>query len=104
MSALQGMIADAAIGKNVYISRVHESFAALPMAQCDRLVLVIDLLSGEGSKAWELRIPRLDRCSAQEKSFVRDYFYAETYNILSSIGARVARVSSCARGWISPLK
>ncbi len=85
---LQQMIAEAAAGKPVYISRVHEYFAGLPTGQSDRLVLVIDLLDADGRKAWDLRIPRLDRCAPQEKSFVREYIYAETYNILSSMGAR----------------
>jgi hypothetical protein len=85
---LQRMIADADAGKPVYITRIHERFADLPTGQSDRLVLVIDLLDVDGRKAWDLKIPRLDRCSPQEKSFVRDYVYAETYNVLSSIGAR----------------
>jgi hypothetical protein len=85
---LQQMIAEAAAGKPVYITRVHERFAALQPEQRDRLDLVIDLLDVDGKKAWELRIPRLDRCSPQEKAFVRDYVHAEIYNILSSIGAR----------------
>lgn len=85
---LQQMIADAAAGKPVYISRVHECFADLPRGQSDRLVPVIDLLNGAGRKAWDLWIPRLDRCAPEEKTFVREYFYAEIYNILSSLGAR----------------
>ncbi len=84
---LQRMIADAAAGKPVYITRVHELFAALPPERSDRLVAVVDLLAG-GRKAWELRIPRLDLCTSPERCFVRDYFFAEIYNILSSIGAR----------------
>jgi hypothetical protein len=82
------MIADAEAGKPVYISRVHESFAALPEELSDRLVLVAKLLDADGEKAWELRLPRLGRCSAPEKKFVYEYVDAEVYNILSSIGAR----------------
>ncbi len=85
---LQRMLADAAAGEPVYISRVHECFAELPPGRSDRLVLVIDLLDSDGRKAWDLRIPRLDGGSPRGKSFVREYVYAETYNILSSIGAR----------------
>jgi hypothetical protein len=85
---LQQMIADARAGKPVYIIRVHECFAAMPPGQSDRLVLVIDLLDADGKKAWDLWIPKLDRCAPQEKTFVLEYVYAETYNILSSIGAR----------------
>ena len=87
-SMLRRMIADGKAGKPVYITRVHECFAALPPGQSDRLVLAIDLLDTDGKKAWELRIPKLDRCPPQERAFIRDYVYAEVYNILSSIGAR----------------
>jgi hypothetical protein len=85
---LEEMIADAEAGRPVYITRVHEYFAALPTHLSDRLVLVIERLDVDGRKAWELRLPKLDRCSPRGKEFVRDYVYAETYNILSSIGAR----------------
>lgn len=85
---LQRMIADAAAGKPVYITRVHEYLAILPQERSDRLVPVIDLLDADGQRAWELRVPTLDQCSGQQKKFVHDYIYAEIYNILSSIGAR----------------
>jgi hypothetical protein len=85
---LQQLIADAEAGKPVYITGVHDRFAALPPGRRDRLVLVIDRLDSDCAKGWELWIPRLDRCSLRERKFVQEYFYAETYNILSSIGAR----------------
>jgi hypothetical protein len=86
---LQRMIADAAAGRSVYITRVHERFAALPTLESDRLALVIEALDAEGKKAWDLKIPKLGESSPEEeRKFVREYVYAETYNILSSIGAR----------------
>lgn len=85
---LQQMIADAAAGKPVYITRVHEYFASLLSRQSDRLVLAIDLLDTDGRKSWELKLPKLHQCTPRERTFVRDYVYAEAYNILSSIGAR----------------
>jgi hypothetical protein len=85
---IQGMLVEAAEGRPVYISRVHEGFAALPRDECDTLVLVIDLLDRPGKKAWELRLPRLADLSPEEEGFVREYLCAETYNILSSIGAK----------------
>jgi len=90
---LQRMIADAAAGRPVYITRMHENFAALPEGRSERLVLAIDLLDVEGKKAWELKLPKLESCAPEEKAFVRDYVYAEIYNILSSIGARAMTVS-----------
>ncbi|MCX7026802.1 MAG: hypothetical protein NT061_04770 [Spirochaetes bacterium] len=85
---LQQMIADAAAGKPVYISRVHSYFASLPEGQSGRIVLVIKLLDTDGEKAWELKLPKLCHCSGQEKEFVHEYVHAEIYNILSSMGAR----------------
>ena len=89
---LQRMIAEAEAGKPVYITRVHEYFASLPPERSDRLALVIELLDSEGKKSWELRIPKLEACSLQERKFVQEYVYAETYNILSGIGARAMSV------------
>jgi hypothetical protein len=86
--SMREMIADAEAGKPVYISRVHGEFAALPEGERDRLVLAARPLDEGGEKAWELALPRLDRCSADEKSFVYEYVDAEVYNILSSAGAR----------------
>ena len=92
LSMIERMIADASAGKPVYISSVHESFAALSQAKSEALVLVIDSLDNRGRRAWNLRIPRLGACSPAEKDFVRDYVYAEVYNILSSCGARAMSV------------
>ncbi|HWR11361.1 MAG TPA: hypothetical protein VN445_06045 [Rectinemataceae bacterium] len=85
---LRRMIADAVAGKPVYISRAHSCFASLPTEQSDRMVLFIRLLDSDGEKAWELKLPKLERCSGQEKIFVREYIHAEIYNILSGLGAR----------------
>lgn len=89
---LERMIAEARSGKPVYITTVHEAFAALPSKESDRLVLAIDLLDAEGKKAWETRIPKTERCASEGKAFVREYVYAEVYNILSSIGGRAMTV------------
>jgi hypothetical protein len=88
MNALQRMIADAAAGRPVYITSVHEAFALLPSDRSDRLVLAIDLLDADGRKAWSLKIPRLEPSASEERAFVREYVLAETYNILSGMGAR----------------
>jgi len=86
--SMRAMIADAEAGRPVYISRVHAEFAALPEGERDRLVLAVRPLDEGGEKVWELALPRLGRCSADEKSFVYEYVDAEIYNILSSAGAR----------------
>ncbi len=86
--SMRAMIADAEAGRPVYISRVHAEFAALPEGERDRLVLAVRTLDEGGEKVRELALPRLGRCSADEKSFVYEYVDAEVYNILSSAGAR----------------
>lgn len=86
--SMRAMIADAEAGRPVYISRVHAEFAALPEGERDRLVLAVRPLDEGGEKVWELALPRLGRCSADEKGFVYEYVDAEVYNILSSAGAR----------------
>jgi hypothetical protein len=87
-STLRTMIEAAEAGKPVYITQAHDRFGSLAAEVCDRLVLAADLLDSEGQKTWELKLPRLEACDQKEKGFVRDYLYAEVYNILSSIGAR----------------
>lgn len=89
---LKRMIEDAAAGRPVYITRIHDAFAALPPGQYDPLVLVVDRLDVEERRSWELRLPALDRCDPQERSFVGEYLYAEVYNLLSSLGARTLTV------------
>lgn len=85
---IAGLIADAADGKPVYISRIHELFTTLPHEESDIIVLVIDLLDRDGKKAWALTIPKLEGRTSDEAGFVREYLHAEIYNILSSIGAK----------------
>lgn len=85
---IQDFLRDAQAGKPVYITSVHEAFAGLGADKAERVVLVIDCMDVAGKKAFELRLPALDTCSEAERFFVREYLFAEIYNILSSIGGR----------------
>jgi len=85
---IKELLRDAQAGKPVYITTVHEAFTRLESAASERVVCVIDRMDQDGRKAYELRIPDLDACSDEELGFVREYFNAEIYNILSSVGGR----------------
>lgn len=80
MSArMQEFLKKAARGENVYLPDVRRAFS---QGECS---ILCDLtLAVGGSKRWEIRLP-----AAQEEAelaFVREYFYATLYNILSTFG------------------
>ena len=80
MSAMmQEFLKKAARGENVYISDVRRAFSE---AEC-RIICDLTLVIG-GNKRWEIRVPAAEE--AQEIRFVREYFYATLYNILSTFG------------------
>ena len=80
MSAtIQTFLERAARGENVYISDVRRAFSD---AECS---ILCDLtLSVGGGKRWEIRVPAV--AEQAEQDFVREYFYATLYNILSTFG------------------
>lgn len=80
MSAMmQEFLEKAARGENVYISDVRRAFSE---AEC-RIVCNLTLAVG-GEKRWEIRVPAV--AEEAEQAFVREYFYATLYNILSTFG------------------
>lgn len=76
---LQTFLQKAARGENVYLSDVRRAFSK---AEC-RIVCNLSLVIG-GDKRWEIRVPAVE--AAEELRFVREYFYATLYNILSTFG------------------
>ena len=76
---LQEFLKKAARGENVYISDVRRAFSE---AEC-RILCDLTLVIG-GNKRWEIRLPATEE--PQEAQFVREYFYATLYNILSTFG------------------
>lgn len=68
-------------GGNVFLSDVRRSFSAADT----RITCVLELVTGS-EKSWELRIP--DAGNEREEAFVREYFYANLYNLLSAFGGR----------------
>ncbi len=66
-------------GENVYISDVRKAFSEADVTINCNLSLVIG-----GDKRWEIRVPAVSE--PNELQFVREYFYATLYNILSTFG------------------
>jgi len=82
------LLLDARAGKPVYITTVHEAFDRIEDAVSEKVVCVVDLLDHRSRKAYALRLPQLSGLSGDELAFVAEYFHAEIYNILSSVGGR----------------
>ena len=76
---LQTFLQKAARGENVYLSDVRRAFSKAE----SRIVCQLSLVIG-GDKRWEIRVPAVE--AADELRFVREYFYATLYNILSTFG------------------
>ena len=76
---LQTFLQKAARGENVYLSDVRRAFCKAE----SRIVCQLSLVIG-GDKHWEIRVPAVE--AADEIQFVREYFYATLYNILSTFG------------------
>ncbi|MEN6634971.1 MAG: hypothetical protein ABFC56_03925 [Clostridiaceae bacterium] len=76
---LQEFLEKAARGENVYVSDVRRAFSQAESRITCNLSLVIG-----GDKRWEIRVPAVSK--PDELQFVREYFYATLYNILSTFG------------------
>ena len=85
-TTIQAFLERAARGETVYLPDVRRAFT---QAECS---ILCDLsLSVGGSKRWEIRVPAVQ--DVEELRFVREYFYATIYNILSTLGG--ARMTLC---------
>ena len=70
-------------GENVYIDEVDNAFSACPQVVCCRIELAIG-----GIRQQEIRLPDVPRDDAGQMAFVREYFYACIYNMISTFGGR----------------
>ena len=76
---IQAFLEKAARGETVYLPDVRRAFAK---AECS---ILCDLsLPVGGGKRWEIRVPAVQE--EAQRQFVREYFYATLYNILSTFG------------------
>lgn len=81
---LQDFLKRAIAGENVYITEVKKAFGILKDS-C-KIKCVLSLLDKDKEKTYAIRIPELSGLNEAETEFVRRYFYARIYNILSTLG------------------
>ncbi len=80
-------VAAARAGRPVFITDVRKQYNALPAEQSFPLHIVVKTIEG-GDRRLSLRLPRFCTAEKAEARFVVDFFLAESYNILSSLGGR----------------
>lgn len=76
---MQEFLTRAERGENVYICDVRKAFSGAK----SRIVCELTPVIGDGRR-WELCIPSAE--GDAERAFVREYFYASLYNIISAYG------------------
>lgn len=86
-SATAGFLARAREGDPVYITDVRRVFSSLPDDQSFVLSAALETVDG-GLRVFDLRLPALSEQDSGEEKFVEEFFLAEMYNILSSLGGR----------------
>ncbi|MCC8165711.1 MAG: hypothetical protein LIQ31_06090 [Planctomycetes bacterium] len=74
-------------GRPVYITDVRNRYNALPREQSFPLHIIVKTIDG-GDRRLSLRLPRFLDSEEAEGRFTVDFFLAEIYNILSSLGGR----------------
>ncbi|NQT59858.1 MAG: hypothetical protein HQ557_12820 [Bacteroidetes bacterium] len=72
-------------GQPVYISRVYDAFQVLEKSQT--LHCFLSLLEEDRTKYFPIKIPEFG-ASEETDQFIKEYVWAELYNILSSLGGR----------------
>ncbi len=80
-------IAAAKQGRPVFITDVRTNYFALPPEESFPLSVLVDAIEG-GQKEMRLRMPRFAGYEMEGKRFAQEFFLAEIYNILSSLGGR----------------
>lgn len=87
MQTTEGMLAAAKAGNPVFITDVRERFSRLPAGTSFDLGMAVRRLDG-GIQVFPLRLPRLGGADRETAQFITEFFLAEVYNLLSSLGAR----------------
>ncbi|MCD7896852.1 MAG: hypothetical protein LUG50_09290 [Planctomycetaceae bacterium] len=85
--ATSEFVAAARAGRPVFITDVRNRYNALPPEQSFPLHIIVKTLDG-GDRRLSLRLPRFIDTEATDHRFPIDFFLAEIYNILSSLGGR----------------
>jgi len=78
---IRSFIERAKLGESVYICDVRDAFSSVDTA----VGCIIETATGE-INSWTIPLPKT--ADKQEEDFVRDYFYANIYNIISTYGGK----------------
>jgi len=73
-------------GESVYITEVRKAFDKA--SQTKDVICVLELVKKGEIKDYTIRLPDLEGTSIQETKFIKRYFYARIYNILSTLGGK----------------
>jgi hypothetical protein len=84
---LSEFIKRAEMGNPVYISNVYSAFQELKEKESQVLHCYLSLLEKDELKSFIIRIPFFSEIE-KENRFIREYVWAELYNIISSLGGR----------------
>ena len=84
---LADYIKKASAGEPVYISTVYDFFQKLPEEESWCMECILTLFDRDEKRFFPIRFPRFGPDEA-ENSFIREYVWAEIYNILSSLGGK----------------
>lgn len=92
-TATREFLATARAGLPVYVSEVRKRYSELPPDQSFALTAAVRGLDG-ADHAFELVLPRFEQAPEPEKKFIEEFFLAEIYNILSTLGGEELRLSA----------
>jgi hypothetical protein len=79
-------------GECVYISDVETAFNGLKDSKKYVLIFEFDLMGSEEKRTFHISFPRFDGSDNDVSDFIKSFVWAKAYNILSSVGAKAARV------------
>jgi hypothetical protein len=84
-------IENAKNGEAVYISDLRSAFTALSASARSDVECIVETIDGR-ERYFEICMPRTLEGEADKQAFIREYFYASLYNIISALGARAMRL------------
>ncbi len=80
---LNKFLTAAKMGEPVYISDVSAAFDSLDNSKKETVHLCLQLLEGDEQRDFIIHLPKLNIIDDEILDFVKSYFHAQVYNILS---------------------
>ncbi|MGL1892694.1 MAG: hypothetical protein OCD02_13775 [Spirochaetaceae bacterium] len=84
---ISDFLTKAEAGNPVYISNVYKSFQGLADKDSQTLNCILTLLEKDELRSFPIKIPKFQGMTKQD-NFIKEYVWAEIYNILSSLGGK----------------